>query len=269
MKIEKNSTIHLENKNSPKKMIGTIFHKGKNYRIDFYQPIDISIPLSNDKNCTSAWYVNPMKLEPVENGDWIGDVNKGGSVNFRNITFNPHGNGTHTECVGHISKEFITINKCLNKFMFLAEVITILPAEIDNGDFVITKKQLENSLDRNKPEAIVIRTLGNGLNKLTTQYSNTNPPYILEEGILYLNEIGVEHLLIDLPSIDRENDEGKLSAHHAFWQYPFNTQLQKTITEFIYVPNEVIDGTYILNIQIASFENDASPSKPILYKVIS
>jgi hypothetical protein len=63
MKIEKKSTIHLENKKSPKKMIGTIFHKSKNYRIDFYQPIDISIPLSNDKNCTSAWYVNPMKLE--------------------------------------------------------------------------------------------------------------------------------------------------------------------------------------------------------------
>ena len=250
-------------------MISMIFHKGKNYHIDFYKPIDISIPLSSDKNCTSAWYVESMKLEAVKNGDWIGDVNLGGSVNFRNIIFNPHGNGTHTECVGHISKEFITINKCLTQFMFLAEVITILPTQLDNGDFVITKKQIKTALEDNNPEAIIIRTLSNGLNKLTMQYSDTNPPYILEDAILYLNEIGVEHLLIDLPSIDRENDEGKLIAHHAFWQYPFNTQLQKTITEFIYVPNEIIDGTYILNIQIASFENDASPSKPILYKIIS
>lgn len=248
-------------------MIASVFQKGKNYNIDFYQPIDISIPLSSDKNCVSAWYVNPMKLEAVENGDWIGDVNKGGSVNFRNITFNPHGNGTHTECVGHISKEFITINTCLKKFMFLAEVITILPTQLENGDFVITKKQFEIALDGTKPEALAIRTLSNGLNKLTTQYSNTNPPYILEDAILYLNEIGVEHLLIDLPSVDKENDEGKLLAHHAFWQYPNNTQLQKTITEFIYVPNEIMDGTYILNLQIASFENDASPSKPVLYKV--
>ena len=248
-------------------MIASIFQKGKNYNIDFYQPIDISIPLSSDKNCVSAWYVNPMKLEAVENGDWIGDVNKGGSVNFRNITFNPHGNGTHTECVGHISKEFITINNCLKKFMFLAEVITILPTQLENGDFVITKKQFEIALDGIKPEALAIRTLSNGLNKLTTQYSNTNPPYILEDAILFLNEIGVEHLLIDLPSLDKENDEGKLLAHHAFWQYPNNTLLQKTITEFIYVPNEILDGTYILNLQIASFENDASPSKPLLYKV--
>ncbi len=248
-------------------MIASIFHKGKDYKVDLYQPIDISIPLSSDKNCTSAWYVESMKIEAVTNGNWIGDVNKGGSVNFRNITFNPHGNGTHTECVGHISKEFVTINQCLKQFMFLSEVVTILPTQLDNGDYVITKKQLEIVLENTKPEAVIIRTLSNGLNKLTMQYSNTNPPYILEEGIHFLNEIGVQHLLIDMPSIDRENDEGKLLAHHAFWQYPNNTQFHKTITEFIYVPNEIDDGTYILNLQIASFENDASPSKPILYKI--
>jgi kynurenine formamidase len=142
-----------------------------------------------------------------------------------------------------------------------------LPKELENGDFVFTKKQLELALNNLNPEAIVIRSLSNGLNKLTMQYSDTNPPYILEEAIHYLNEIGVQHLLVDLPSIDKENDEGKLLAHHAFWQYPNNTQFQKTITEFIYVANEVNDGTFILNLQIASFENDASPSKPILYKI--
>jgi arylformamidase len=210
-----------------------------------------------------------MKLEAVTNGSWVGDVTKGGSVNFRDVNFNPHGNGTHTECVGHISNEFVTINHCLKKFMFLAEVITLLPTQIENGDFVITKKQLEIALENTKPEAIIIRTLSNGLNKLTMQYSNTNPPYILEDAIVFLNEKGVQHLLIDMPSIDKENDEGKLLAHHAFWQYPSNTQFHKTITEFIYVPNEVDDGTYILNLQIASFENDASPSKPILYKIFN
>jgi kynurenine formamidase len=151
--------------------------------------------------------------------------------------------------------------------MYLAEVITVLPFEVENGDFVITKKQLEAALENSQPEALVIRTLSNGLNKLSMQYSNTNPPYVLEEAIHFLNVKGVEHLLIDMPSIDRENDEGKLLAHHAFWQYPNNTQFQKTITELIYVPNEINDGTYILNLQIASFENDASPSKPILYKI--
>jgi arylformamidase len=249
-------------------MIATIFHRGKEFKVDFFKPIDISIPLHDGRDCVSAWYVEPMKLEPVVNGSWIGDVNKGGSVNFRNITFNPHGNGTHTECAGHISKEFYTINKNLKRFLFVAELITLLPQQSENGDFIITKKMLEESLkETDVPEAIVIRTLSNGINKLNHQYSNTNPPYIEKEAILYLNKIGIEHLLIDMPSIDKENDDGKLEAHHAFWEYPHNTQLRKTITELIYVSNEIFDGTYILNLQIAPFENDASPSKPVLYKV--
>lgn len=248
-------------------MIAKISHKGKSYHADLGKPIDISIPLRTGEENVSAWYVNPVKIEPVQSGDWIGDVNKGGSVNFRNIQFNPHGNGTHTECVGHISKENYTINKSLTTFFFIAELITILPDELPDGDKIITKAHLKNCIEEKRPEAIVIRTLDNHPSKINRQYSNTNPPYLSEEAALYIHETGIDHLLIDLPSVDREVDQGKLLAHHAFWQYPMHTKLQRTITELIYVPNSVIDGTYLLNIQIASFENDASPSKPVLYQL--
>lgn len=79
--------------------------------------------------------------------------------------------------------------------------------------------------------------------------------------------------MIDLPSVDREEDEGKLLAHKAFWNVKDinnlneDARLDCTITEMIFVPNEIQDGSYILNIQIASFENDASPSKPVLYAI--
>jgi len=90
----------------------------------------------------------------------------------------------------------------------------------------------------------------------------------LEEGAAkYIRECGIKHLLIDLPSVDKEKDEGKLLAHKAFWDFPKNLRRDATITELIYVPNKIEDGFYILNLQIASFENDASPSKPILYKI--
>lgn len=248
-------------------MIATIFHKGKEYKVDLYKPIDISMPLYSDKSCASAWYVEPMKLEPVKMGDWVGEVASGAGVNFRNITFNPHGNGTHTECVGHITKEFVSINQCLKQFMFIAELVTILPYSMENGDYVITKKQLEDVLEGSKPEALIIRTLSNSEDKLHMQYSNTNPPYIEVEAMQYINELGINHLLFDMPSVDKEVDGGELAAHHIFWQYPHHTQFQKTITELIFVPNEIFDGVYLLNLQIASFENDASPSKPILYQV--
>lgn len=248
-------------------MIANIFHKGNEFQVDLSKPIDISMPLTTNADCPSAWYVKPMSLEPVKNGDWIGDVSKGGSVNFRNVLFNPHGNGTHTECVGHISKEFITINQCLKQFFFLAELITIKPEQLSNGDQVISKKQIESALSYDNAEALIIRTLENTNEKLHKQYSNSNPAYISEEAMAFLNETKIEHLLFDTPSVDKEVDGGVLAAHHMFWQYPHNTQFQKTITELIYVPNEIKDGTYFLNIQIASFENDASPSKPVLFKI--
>jgi arylformamidase len=249
-------------------MFATIHHKGKDYKVDFYKPIDISMPLSTEPTSASAWYVSPMKIDPVVMGEWIGDVNQGGSVNFRNITFNPHGNGTHTECVGHISKENYTINQCLKKFFFIADLITVLPNILENDDSVITKKNIELSLPEKKGEAIIIRTLPNSHSKLSAQYSNTNPTYITAEAMQYIVELGYEHLLIDTPSVDREQDNGVLAAHHLFWNYPNNVQVHKTITEMIFVPNTVLDGTYFLNLQIASFENDASPSKPVLYMII-
>lgn len=249
-------------------MVGTLLHNGKTFRVDFFNPIDISMPLTADEHASKAWYVPPVKIEPVRMGEWVGDVNQGGSVNFRNITFNPHGNGTHTECVGHISKENYSINKVLKRFMFHAELISVLPEFLDNGDQVITKRGIELTLEGKKAEALIIRTISNSPAKLVTQYSNTNPPYISKEAIEYILSLGYQHLLIDMPSVDKEVDEGVLAAHHAFWEYPGNTQEQRTITEMIYVPNEILDGTYILNLQIASFENDASPSKPVLYAVM-
>ncbi len=248
-------------------MIAKITHKGKSYNTDLSKPIDISIPLRTGEDNVNAWHSPPVKIEPVRMGDWVGDVKLGGSVNFRNIQFNPHGNGTHTECVGHISKEDYTINQCLKKFFFIAELITILPEETPDGDFVISKKHIETCLDGKRPEAIIIRTIDNNLSKINKHYTNTNPPYLHHDAAALIDVLGIDHLLIDLPSVDRESDNGKLLAHHAFWQYPHNIKLHRSVTEMIYVPNNVYDGTYLLNIQIASFENDASPSKPVLYQL--
>ncbi len=246
-------------------MTATITHKGKTFRIDFTKPIDISLPVA--KGGVKAWYVDEPIIEPVRMSDWIGEIAQGGTVNFKNITFNPHGHGTHTECVGHISKEFYSVNKSLSQYMFLAELITVLPEEI-NGDRVITKKCLEPFLKDKNPEALIIRTLSNSDEKQHKNYSKTNPAYINEKAMKYIIEKSVEHLLFDTPSVDREEDEGALLAHKAFWEYPQNTNVHRTITELIFAPNTIFDGAYLLNLQVAAFENDAAPSRPVLYKVI-
>jgi kynurenine formamidase len=250
-------------------MIATI----DNFKVDLSKPIDISIPLTNTDENPIAWYIEKPVIEPVVFGDWIGKVSEGkSSTNFNNIFFNPHGHGTHTECLGHITREFYSINQSLKQFFFFAELVSVQP-ELQGEDLVITKSQIEKGLNGKTPEAIVIRTLPNTNDKLAKKYSNTNPPYLDEVAARFICESGIQHLLIDLPSVDKEHDEGKLLAHKAFWNVKDVTvlnadaRLESTITEMIFVSNEVQDGSYLLNLQIASFENDASPSKPILYKI--
>ncbi|WP_428740696.1 cyclase family protein [Tenacibaculum sp.] len=249
-------------------MTATIEHNSKKYKIDLSKPLDISIAIDTTKENINAWYLDDPKIYPVSEGDWTGSVQQGADVNFNNIQFNPHSHITHTECVGHITEKVYSINKNLEKFFFLAEVVTIAPEQIKNKDFVISKKQLQYVLGNKKREAIVIRTIPNLSDKKSMRYSNTNPPYLLEEAAEYLKEKGIEHLLIDLPSVDKEKDEGKLLAHNAFWNTKGVIRMQATITEFIYVSNNIKDGTYFLNLMIAPFENDATPSKPTLYEII-
>jgi kynurenine formamidase len=199
-------------------------------------------------------------------------VSEGSSTNFNNIFFNPHGHGTHTECLGHITRDFYSINQALKQFFFIAELVSVQP-EVQGEDFVITKIQVEAALNGKTPEAIIIRTLPNELSKTSKNYSNTNPPYLEEAAATFIRECGIKHLLIDMPSVDRENDEGRLVAHKAFWNVKDISNLNAdarhdaTITEMVYVNDAVNDGSYLLNLQIASFENDASPSKPVLYKI--
>ena len=248
-------------------MIATIQYNSKKYQIDLSQPLDISIPMRASKSNVNAWYVEPPTMEPVKDGEWIATVKDGACINFNNIFFNPHAHGTHTECVGHITETVHSINKNLKQFFFLAEVVTVAPEKL-KGDFVISKKQLQFAIGNKKRDAIVIRTLPNTKEKLSAKYSHTNPTYLLEEAAQYLKDKNINHLLIDLPSVDKEKDDGELLAHNAFWNTSGKLRMDATITEFIYVPNTVYDGTYFLNLQIAPFENDATPSKPVLYKIM-
>jgi kynurenine formamidase len=250
----------------------TIQHNGAALSADLSQPIDISIPLSDTDSNPIAWYIDKPVIEPVKMGDWVGKVSEGSSTNFNNIFFNPHGHGTHTECLGHITRDFYSVNRALKQFFFMSELVSVQP-ETQGEDFVITKAQIEAVLNGKTPEAIVIRTLPNEAKKKSKNYSNTNPPYLEEAAATFIGECGIKHLLIDMPSVDRESDEGRLVAHKAFWNVKDINNLNvdarhdATITEMVYVNDDVKDGSYLLNLQIASFENDASPSKPVLYKL--
>lgn len=246
-------------------MVIKLQYQFKNYSADLSRPIDISIPMKSGTENPNCFYAPFPEFEPVRSGDWVGSTAEGGIVNFKNVRFNPHGNGTHTECVGHIAKEWYSIQDCLNNFHFIARLVTLYPTKREDGDRVIEKQQIAELIGPGDAQTIVIRTMPNDGHKLKMNYSHANPPYIHHEAMEYLVECGITHLLTDLPSVDREHDEGKLLAHRAFWQYPADPRKNATITEMVYAPGIIKDGDYLLNIQIATFDLDASPSKPQLY----
>jgi kynurenine formamidase len=235
--------------------------------IETSEAIDLSIPLQASNENVRAWYVDPPRMEAVRANGFIGSIKEGGSVNFRDVFFNPHGHGTHTECCGHITQEVYAVNDVLKEYFYRARVITIDPMQLENGDFVVQAAQIAPFLTKEFSEALIIRTLPNAAKKKALNYSGTNPCYFDVEIVELLNEFDVKHFLIDQPSVDREEDGGELIFHHAFWDVPKNPNFERTITELIYVPNEVLDGNYILEIQMAAFKNDASPSRPVLYKI--
>jgi len=240
----------------------------KNYEADLNRPIDISIPLRNAQG-PKAFHAPDYKSFPVEAEGFIGSTKAGGIINFFNIHVNPHGNGTHTECVGHISQEAESINDCLKQFHFSAALISVTPEIMDDGDRVIMPASLEEVESKlSQVDAVIIRTYPNDDDKITRDYSGSNPPYVHFETMERLNQLGIKHFLIDLPSVDREVDGAEFKAHKRFWKYPEDTQYDKTITEMVYVSNDIKDGLYLLNIQIGSYELDASPSKPTLYELV-
>ena len=249
-------------------MIATIAHGPHVHKIDLANPMDISIPLVGGGKNVNAWYLDLPEIVPVHGDGFIGKVAEGGNVNFNRINFNPHSHMTHTECLGHITRELYSVNQQLNTYFFLAELITIVPERMGE-DLVIPAKPLELALNKKACDALIIRTLPNSESKMSKDYSHTNPPYLQEEGVRFLVSLGVEHLLVDLPSVDKEKDGGALASHKTFWRIGKKERRQATITELIYVPNDIEDGRYWLNLQVAPFENDAAPSRPVLYKILN
>ena len=260
---------------------------GREVRVDLARPLDLSVELDFQGPQVRHFGAPRASSQPYSVADFPGSVAGGASCNCESITLIPHCNGTHTECVGHITNERIHIIDCLKDTFIPAMLVSVEPesardvketysVNFGDSDPLITRNVLEDRLsDLALNSAVIIRTLPNDDSKLTREYTDKIPPYFSTEAIDYILSSGVKHLLVDTPSIDRLYDEGKLSNHRTFWgiepgSFEINpaTRMNDTITELIYVPNEVEDGRYLLNLQIAPFATDAAPSRPVLFRTL-
>jgi kynurenine formamidase len=238
---------------------------------------DISIPLRFNEAQPTFFGAPPASAQPITAGSFVGDVRHGGSCNCSVHTLAPHCNGTHTECVGHITQERLSVRELAIRHLSAALLVSVTPepsAETP-GDRVISVAALSKAIGKatlGDYQALVVRTLPNESSKLTCNYdAGPMPPYFTVDAMRHIVAHGVDTLVVDLPSIDPAQDGGKLAAHRIFWGMPAGstsaatvTRKHATITEMAFIDDAVADGPYLLNLQVAPFAIDAAPSRPIL-----
>lgn len=240
---------------------------------------DISIPLRFNAAQPAFFGAAAATEQPLAAGSFVGDVRQGGSCNCSIHSFVPHCNGTHTECVGHITRERMSVRNLAVHHLSAALLITVEPQPCAD-DRVITPQSLQLAVGKHRLadyHALVVRTVPNDESKLARNYdTDPPPPYFTTEAMSWIVEHGIETLVVDLPSIDRTQDGGRLAAHRIFWGVPqggtsgaLATRAHATITEMAFIPNAVADGPYLLNLQVPPFMSDAAPSRPILLPLTS
>ena len=95
------------------------------YKADLDRPLDISIPVKFGGEQLSAFGSPPAYREVYTAGKFVGDVRRGGSCNCEIFHFSPHLNGTHTECVGHITAARISVHEIMRGGLLAATLVTV------------------------------------------------------------------------------------------------------------------------------------------------
>jgi kynurenine formamidase len=273
-------------------------------RIDLSRPISLAIELDFSDRQPRHFGAPQATSHPFAVPGFSGSVEHGASCNCQTLTLIPHCNGTHTECVGHLTREPLDAHRVAPLGFIPAMLVSIEPVDAStsgettdptphSGDTLISRRALEKSWHSAtaagtgvaatpsratpahfEPRALIIRTLPNPPGKQHQNYSDSTPPYLSREAAELLIERGIEHLVVDLPSIDRAHDEGRLTAHRIFFGLPPRsttlaqaTRARATVTELAYIPDATPDGPYLLELQVPALGGDAVPSRPLLYRL--
>lgn len=259
---------------------------GQHWSVDVTDCHDLSIPLQFEGPQPSFFGAPHATSAALTAGDFTGDVRRGAGCNCSTYSLTPHCNGTHTECVGHITSDRISVRDVARDVLIPAVLLSVTPsatATTDEaslpaphpGDHLITREALELAARSHPLEgfrALVVRTLPNAPDKQQRNYDTANPPaYFSAEAMSWIVAQDIDHLVVDLPSVDRAADAGLLTTHRLFWGMPpaqvdalHATRAHATITEMAYIDAAIVDGPYLLNLQVAPFAADAAPSRPFL-----
>jgi kynurenine formamidase len=258
--------------------------RDEDVEVDLEHPVSLAIEVAFDASEPRHFGAPRARSSPMHVAGFSGSVAAGASCNCATWTLTPHCNGTHTECVGHLTREPLDALRVVPAGLIPALLVTTAPESASGsdetsdpvpraGDRLVTRRRLETAWPAGSAaRALVIRTLPNGIEKRERDYTGQAAPYLTREAAQWLVEQRIEHLVVDLPSIDRIEDHGRLTAHRIFFGLPPGSsalasarRTHCTVTELAYVPDAQTDGAYLLELQVPALAGDAVPSRPLLY----
>ena len=251
-------------------MVTEIHYNNKVFSIDTDNGIDLSIRNDFSGRTPTFYGSEQPRYKALRSGNFVGDIKEGGSCNVPVVTLDIHCTGTHTESISHVIDSEVKITDVCPNGMIPTCLVSVELCEANEtnesyhsdivNDKLITKKELQKNITESC-SGLIIRTIPNDHSKKTRDYDLDPAPFFTNDAIDHINELGVKHLLVDIPSLDKANDGGQLGNHKKFFKQG------KTISELLFIPDDLKDGFGFLQIQIPNWGLDAAPSRPIFYSI--
>ena len=250
-------------------------NQGERYECDLGSGVSLARPIQFSASRPNPWNVSAPVKTVVTTDGFTGSTQAGGSCNVDQLSLIAHCHGTHTETIGHIVNSDHLVSDLSIPSIIPAIAVSVSPVAADSiadtyepafgpSDHVIAAEHLNLQLEKwagFTAKALIVRT-------------DSPDAFFTNEAMAAIVDAGVEHLLVDLPSVDRMEDDGLLTNHRIFWDVEAGchethekSRTAYTITELIRVPDQVTDGPCLLSIQVPSVDSDAAPSRPVLYPI--
>jgi len=267
-------------------VIARIEWQGSELAVDLARGRSLAIKLDPHGAQPSFFASQPASAEIMRNEDYVGAVSLGGSCNAEIIQHIPHCHGTHTEGSGHISEYGVPVQELIYPTPTLARLVTLSGTPVKDCDehypvagsaemqlltlAELTGHQADQCLSLG--EALLVRTLPNPADKTSRDYSaQPGYPVFSTEALTWLSSQPLKHLLVDTPSLDLAQDHGRMSNHRLWWgdnagpvADDFDPQ-RRSLTEMIYIPDDIQDGAYWLHLELSPILSDACSSRPVIY----
>ncbi|MCY3414672.1 MAG: cyclase family protein [Candidatus Heimdallarchaeota archaeon] len=210
----------------------------------------------NPRSEPKAFDLPDYSVKSYSRGDFIGLISEGASCNVNIHSYIPH-TFTHVESSLHVSEDGISLD-LIPESLFSGIIFLLDLSELDSECIEI---EHTSAIFDKKVRRVAIKSKYS-VDKPDINYTNTDPLYISTKVAKLFHTKGIEVLMLDLPSIDRETDK-ELWGHKYFFENE-----KRIIIELAYF-DKLNEGYYYYEMTPMKIQTDAISTDIKFYPIIN